>query len=85
MPLRLPLIQRYTSVFFVLVGLVVFSHNLKFAMSNNNKIDISSEAALNIWIENSDENDMLITAGDLISQLMVLFKQAKYNPSLSCA
>jgi hypothetical protein len=69
MPLRLSIIQRFIPIFFVLVGLVVFSHNLKYAMINNNKIDASSQAALNVWIENSDENDMLITAGDLISQL----------------
>ena len=61
--------RKYYSPFLVLLGLIVVIFNLRYAILNEHNPDEISQESMIIWLKHSNENDMLITAGDLIPQL----------------
>ena len=61
--------KYYSHLLLLLPGIIVLVFNLRFAILNEHTPDEASQRSLNTWLEHSDPDDMLITAGDLIPQL----------------
>jgi hypothetical protein len=63
-------VQYILSSLLILIGVAVIAFNLKYAIIGNHQIDELSQESFNIWLQHSEPDDMLITSGDLISQLI---------------
>jgi hypothetical protein len=63
-------LQYILSSLLISIGVAVAAFNLKYAIISNHQIDELSQESFNIWLQHSEPDDMLITSGDLISQLI---------------
>lgn len=61
--------KKYYSPLLLLPGIIVLVFNLRYAILNEHTLDETSQEAVNTWLAHSDQDDMLITAGDIIPQL----------------
>ena len=61
--------KKYYSPLLLLAGIMVLVFNMRYAILNEHFPDEASQESMDVWLKHSDQDDMLITAGDLIPQL----------------